>query len=370
MPRTKLGSGGAHAVGVLFVLPHLQTGGAERQTLLLVGALRELGVEARIYAFEDASIPLGAPTTSSAAVVGPAGAAGRVSHEDRVRFGPLPGVRGLREYVRSTRPRVVVSRLLSGHLMTSLALRGLPVQHFAFEDLDPLNFYAHTRLGSVKRAITGRVYRGLGEAVGAPTDIIARNMQDAYGLSGLPHVLPLILEQPTNHNGQLSCDCKHGERIVMVSSLTRRKDPLAALDVLGRFRAACLTVMGDGPEREALVEQARHRNLILHMRGWVPRPVDYLHEYDALVHPSKAESFGLAMAEALSVGVPVITRDTSGARALAAVVPSGILWWDDVVDRHKPLELSEVLQAEAAALRSRMLAPHVAGLWSERLGLA
>jgi glycosyltransferase involved in cell wall biosynthesis len=63
--------------------------------------------------------------------------------------------------------------------------------------------------------------------------------------------------------------------------------------------------------------------------GWLNRPEEYLCGLDVFVSASETESFGLAMAEAMAVGTPVVATQTDGARELiedqktGALVPIG-----------------------------------------------
>ncbi len=71
-------------------------------------------------------------------------------------------------------------------------------------------------------------------------------------------------------------------------------------------------VVGDGPQRDAL--QRRHRGPHIHWVG--AQPPDALARYyraaDVFVFPSRTDTFGLVMLEALACGVPVAAFDVPG----------------------------------------------------------
>jgi L-malate glycosyltransferase len=83
-----------------------------------------------------------------------------------------------------------------------------------------------------------------------------------------------------------------------------------------------LWIVGDGPERAAL--ERRSADLGVSDRvtflGYVQRPAlrDLLARTDYLVAPSRWETFGLAAAEAMAMGVPVLGSNTGGLAAMVS----------------------------------------------------
>ncbi|ADU15110.1 glycosyltransferase [Asticcacaulis excentricus] len=77
-----------------------------------------------------------------------------------------------------------------------------------------------------------------------------------------------------------------------------------------------LRIAGDGPERTSLEALTRQLRLEDHVRfcGWAEDPLTFLHGVDLFVVPSREESFGLVVIEALAAGVPVVASDTEGPR--------------------------------------------------------
>ena len=83
---------------------------------------------------------------------------------------------------------------------------------------------------------------------------------------------------------------------------------LACLAELGR--AAPLTIVGDGPERaahEALAQRRGVAHLVTFAGAVGPdRIPEFLARADLMLFPAQGEGFGLAAAEALMAGVPVV----------------------------------------------------------------
>lgn len=83
-----------------------------------------------------------------------------------------------------------------------------------------------------------------------------------------------------------------------------------------------LLVLGDGSQKDFLKElSAKCRNGSVMFAGHVPNVADYLRVCDIYVSPSRHEGFGLALAEAMAIGLPVVATKTGG---LPAAMRDGI----------------------------------------------
>lgn len=86
---------------------------------------------------------------------------------------------------------------------------------------------------------------------------------------------------------------------------------------------ARLVLIGDGPERERAMEQARRLGVL--NRTWFLGKQNQIENYyaiaDVLLFPSAYESFGLTALEAMSCGLPVVATEGSG---LSEVVDDGV----------------------------------------------
>ncbi|MET8768321.1 glycosyltransferase family 4 protein [Streptomyces sp. NPDC004658] len=103
--------------------------------------------------------------------------------------------------------------------------------------------------------------------------------------------------------------------VVCVGRLCRQKGQDVLLrawqDVLGALPRARLVLVGDGPEREALRQQAPPS---VRFTGAVADPVPWYRTADLVVLPSRWEGMALAPLEALGCGTPVVVTDVDGAR--------------------------------------------------------
>ncbi len=104
--------------------------------------------------------------------------------------------------------------------------------------------------------------------------------------------------------------------VISVGRLSPEKDQATLVDVLASLirrigTGIHLTILGDGPQREALVQQATALGVAgnLHLPGFVRQPLDYMADADVFALSSLREAFGFVLVEALALGLPVVSTD-------------------------------------------------------------
>ena len=179
-----------------------------------------------------------------------------------------------------------------------------------------------------------------------------------------------------------------GRGAVVVARLSAQKRVSLAIDTVAVL-ASCghdlqLTIVGDGPERGALERQVQALGVTPFVRfaGAVPsgEVVRHLEHADVMIFSAQGEGFGLAAAEALMVGVPVVgcwdgggvldIIPESGAGRLT--LPSAEAMSDATLDLlHDPQRL-ELARIVGESWRARLAPDHVAeiceGWYREALG--
>ena len=146
------------------------------------------------------------------------------------------------------------------------------------------------------------------------------------------------------HNGCPPCDADvepdprlvalaNGRPLVGAVTVLRKQKAIevlleAAPAVLAAVPEACIAIVGDGPERDALGARAAALGLAGDERvAFVPftgPPARHLRALDVYVLPSAWEAFPIGVLEALACGVPQVATDVGGTRE--AVVPeTGLL---------------------------------------------
>lgn len=121
-------------------------------------------------------------------------------------------------------------------------------------------------------------------------------------------------------------------RLVAVGGLIPRKGPDLAVrtvaELVRRGQEASLTWVGEGPMREECIALARHLGVSdrVHFVGSLPSTGvwDQLAQADVFLLPTEAETFGVAIAEALASGRPVVVGADGGHREFVQE-PDGVL---------------------------------------------
>jgi glycosyltransferase involved in cell wall biosynthesis len=77
---------------------------------------------------------------------------------------------------------------------------------------------------------------------------------------------------------------------------------------------ARLVILGDGPQRGALADEARARGVAerIDMPGYVAKPWEYFRRARVCAISSRSESFSNVAVEALAHGLPVVSTDCGG----------------------------------------------------------
>jgi glycosyltransferase involved in cell wall biosynthesis len=178
------------------------------------------------------------------------------------------------------------------------------------------------------------------------------------GASGRP--IPAERVQPMPIDAGTWSWSRGGGGVLVVARLTPQKRVglvLAAVARLAREgREIRCTVIGDGPERAHLEAQARASAIAGQIRFTGALPFDQvrglLETADLAVQAGRDEGFGLAAAEALMTGVPVVAcRDGGG--LLDIVPPDGAGRVVPPDEARLATAIAEVLDAPAAAASAR-----------------
>lgn len=105
-------------------------------------------------------------------------------------------------------------------------------------------------------------------------------------------------------------------RLVFVGRLVEQKGILDVLEIAQRLSADAsdwqIDIVGDGPEQRRLAAEIRRRNLTnIHLHGFVDEDTKWamLSAGTLFLAPSREEGWGIAVGEALLVGLPVIALD-------------------------------------------------------------
>lgn len=92
-------------------------------------------------------------------------------------------------------------------------------------------------------------------------------------------------------------------------------------------QAARLVIVGEGPEREAILAQARALGIEdrLFMPGFLPDPASYIDLFDIFALSSDSEQFPISLIEAMAAGLPVVSTDVGDVRNMVSVENRGFI---------------------------------------------
>ncbi|MBW4510101.1 MAG: glycosyltransferase family 4 protein [Scytonematopsis contorta HA4267-MV1] len=164
------------------------------------------------------------------------------------------------------------------------------------------------------------IIMGLADRVIAVSQAVANSISK-WGISTEKiRVVPNgVLDSPRNcHKKDWTAENLKHPSIVTVSGMYRRKGVGELIEafaaIAGDFPDAHLYLVGDGPELESLQEQASLTAFAerIHFEGFQREPQKYLLSTDIFVMASYSESFGLAIAEARTVGDSAIIASNVG----------------------------------------------------------
>jgi glycosyltransferase involved in cell wall biosynthesis len=115
-----------------------------------------------------------------------------------------------------------------------------------------------------------------------------------------------------------------------------------------------VNIYGSGEEQKTLQSliDTLHLENSVYLRGETDRALEIMAQYDILVHPSRFESFGSVVVEAMSVGLPVIAASVGGLTEIIEHNINGLLipenTSDNLVEAIKTLIDSENIAAQLA----------------------
>jgi glycosyltransferase involved in cell wall biosynthesis len=205
------------------------------------------------------------------------------------------GVR-LRQFIRQLAPDICHGHLSAG----CKALKGVPSHQRTVATLH-VGYKAHQHawldgLVCVNRVQLGRLagYRGLARTI--------------------PNWMPQV---PVESSGTgIREELGLGDDVFLVGAVGRLHESKGMDVLVSAFRqsapqSAALVIIGEGSQRTEL-ERLSAGDPRIFLPGYRAAVHDCLHDLDLFVSPSREESFGLAILEAMSTGVPIIATATDG----------------------------------------------------------
>jgi len=343
---------GQRRLKVCFVIPSLAGGGAERVAVQLLNALDGERWDRSLYLFVRSGPFL--KDVSPAIQLEAADTPSRVGQW-----------RGLRRFVRRTRPDVIVAFLSYLSVVTAArAARtgarvvfavGTPMSAF----LDDADYRWSGRWNRRLFTAAMRIGCAVADLVIATSQGVADDLVASFGASrARVHVVPNPVDLAAIESASrepLEAALEAGWRppvIVAAGRLAEAKNYPLLIEALAMLREripASLFILGQGDQEPALRRLIEERGLAscVHLCGFRDNPWKYIARADVFALTSRYEGFGNVIVEAMACGVPVVATSSPGTRDIVSPGDDGLL-----VERH---EAAAVAAALAEVLSDRPL---------------
>ncbi len=167
---------------------------------------------------------------------------------------------------------------------------------------------------------------------------VSENVREAFvskfGLAERTKVVYNILdEEAILEKRQEICEDIPGDKFLMVSvgSLIPRKGFERLIDICGRLRDEGLDfrllILGKGEQEETLQDRIRENQLeeVVKLVGYRSNPYPYMAAADLYVCPSYVEGFSTVISEAVVLGIPIVTTETSGMKEILGESQYGLV---------------------------------------------
>jgi len=293
---------GEKTLRLLFYCPSLCDGGGERVWALLAGEMARRGHEVMLVVDGEAQNGPAPPPGARFEILG-GGHAGQVLR--------------LRALVRRWRPQVALAAIGASPLKLALAVAGTGTRLIsAFHGFEE---WRSGRLTHLTWRLMPMISRR-SAAVVAVSDALRDELVERWGAQAektLRIYNPVALPDPLPDASGLA---KRPPRVLAIGRLSREKGFGLLLKAFAMMETpdARLTILGDGPMRATLEELAESLDISsrVEFAGWQGDVWPFLSRARVLALPSRTESFGNVVVEALAAGLPVAATDTPGPREI------------------------------------------------------
>ncbi len=317
---------------VLHIIKATRFSGAERHLLILLPALRQRRIDARLIVLTEPDKPMDDIAAAADAV-------GVPLRRMTIRRGlDLSTVPRLAAEIRAQQPDIVHTHLIHADVFGFLAARQAGVQHVISTRHNDDSFRRRWPLRLLHAWLWRRISAGV--VISRALGEFVRQVEFAppervhvihYGMAN-PRPSALDVELARR---QLRLDLGHlpyeTQLIGIASRLIEQKGIPYALEafqqIAEEFPNAHLVIAGDGDQRSALEVQVQTMLLgdRVHFLGWRSDLQSVLRGLDVLLMPSLWEGFGLTLLEAMGARVPVVASHVSAIPEIVVHQETGFL---------------------------------------------
>lgn len=324
---------------VLFVLPSLAAGGAERVLINLMNGLDRARFEPVLLTLQE-------------------GGALRSSVESDIPVRHLKGLpvqfsmAGLYRIFKAIRPDIVISTMAHMNFAVLILRPFFPRTKFIVREAITPSFFLHShpRLAPLIR-LCYRLLYPLAHRVVSPAQLILREFEKDLGMAlKLPVWLPNPVDEDRLRGFGVAPGVWKGARFVAAGRLHHQKGFDRLITALKGFDPGHewhLTILGSGGEQAKLQALIDENDLGAHitLSGHAECPWPYFAAADAFILPSRWEGLPNVVLESLACGTPVIAmKEAGGIAEIAELAPSSVSVVDDMPSLIEAMRIVRPLQ--------------------------
>jgi glycosyltransferase involved in cell wall biosynthesis len=242
-------------------------------------------------------------------------------------------IKKLRAELNKIDPYFIYAHLIKGLLYTSLA-------NFFSSSRLYCNLHAVYNITTVESRVKALCFRLIIFLAQKKSNYIAvseyhKNSLISYGVN--PSKIKVIyngVDKKKYCNSEIRLPV-NSFNVLFVGRLHNEKNPMMVLQIAKRMKGMNIhfTIAGDGSQKDILAKYKEDQKLDnLSVLGYKENIGELLHESDILLAPSKMETFGIAIAEAMSCNLPVIASNVGGIPELIIDEKGGFLCEPNDID--------------------------------------
>ncbi len=295
---------------VTFFVPSMAGGGAERVICNISNALASKGVDVALLLMKKEG-----PFLSQ---LNP-----KIPVEEVGSFSTRKALSAVIRYLKVNPDRIFFSALDNANIVTSLAgalnrkARTCVSIHNTLSQVYRADSPSYLkRRASLMRLLYPRVTGRLCVSAGVADDAadFLRVARSRFKVVYNPCISPELFQKSTELLNDETFSSLPAPKLVAIGRLHEQKDYPTLLKAVQRLKAAgpvSLTILGEGPLLEKLVAEAKELGVkdAVYFAGFQANPYPYLRASNALVLSSRYEGFGVVLAEAIALGIPVASTD-------------------------------------------------------------
>jgi glycosyltransferase involved in cell wall biosynthesis len=291
-----------------FYMPYLAVGGAEKSTLWLTQELKQRGYDVRFIVDRR-----GGPLDDAFTQIGPV----RYLDAPRTALAGPALAKAVKEEAPDQLIAVMTHNILTAALMKRVGLIRTPLIGWEHAVLSSMRAARGVR-GKLETKLIRALYPAcdkiIGVSKGAADDAVALCAPNEINAAFVYNAAPPPKTGPLSASEQALIARIKAPCIVSLGRLNVAKDfktLMRAFQYFSRGSAGTLLLIGDGEERPALEAAATGFGLgdKVVFAGQVENPANLLAQSDLFVSSSITESFGIAIVEAMALGLPIVATD-------------------------------------------------------------